>query len=187
MPTNVKHDQPGFLVWLMFFNGFCYISPYIYIFEMRLMPPWIFEQFQIFKIAAGQLPYCTQCYILLYYIQMQFLSLHIYVRLPAAMAIYTPLIDMTPSDPDTRVLHGPGLGPRAGPARSPWTGPGQASMIFCGPGRVRAWNLQARAGPGLVCNYFAGCGPGLGLTFPGLGRARAYSESHSCFNIMVKD
>ena len=30
----------------------------------------------------------------------------------------------------TRVLHGPGLGPRAGP--------GRASMIFCGPGRVRA-------------------------------------------------
>ena len=71
----------------------------------------------------------------------------------------------------TRVLHGPGLGPRAGPARSPWAGPGQDSMIFCGPGRVRAWNLQARAGPGLVSNNFAGCGPGLGLTFPGLGRA----------------
>ena len=46
-----------------------------------------------------------------------------------------------------------------------------ASMIFCGPGRVRAWNLQARAGPGLVNNNFAGCRPGLGLTFPGLGRA----------------
>ena len=91
-----------------------------------------------------------------------------------------------------RVLHGPGLGPRAGPARSPWAGPGQDSMIFCRPGRVRAWNLQARAGPGLVSNNFAGCGPGLGLTFPGLGRAgpgpgRAYNESHSCFNIMVKD
>ena len=27
---------------------------------------------------------------------------------------------------------------RAGPARSPWAGPGQASMILCGPGRVRA-------------------------------------------------
>ena len=38
----------------------------------------------------------------------------------------------------TRVLHGPGLGPRAGPARSPWAGPRQDSMIFCGPGRVRA-------------------------------------------------
>ena len=37
-----------------------------------------------------------------------------------------------------RVLHGPGLGPRARPARSPWAGPGHASMIFCGPGRVRA-------------------------------------------------
>ena len=24
------------------------------------------------------------------------------------------------------VLHGPGLGPRAGPARSPWAGPGRA-------------------------------------------------------------
>ena len=36
------------------------------------------------------------------------------------------------------VLHGPGLGPRAGPARSPWAGPGQVSIIFCGPGRVRA-------------------------------------------------
>ena len=26
----------------------------------------------------------------------------------------------------TSVLHGPGLGPRAGPARSPWAGPGRA-------------------------------------------------------------
>ena len=34
------------------------------------------------------------------------------------------------------VLHGPGLGPRAGPARSPWAGPGQVSIIVCGPGRV---------------------------------------------------
>ena len=72
-------------------------------------------------------------------------------------------------------------------ARSPWAGPGQVSIIVCGPGRVRAWKLQARAGPGLVSNTFAGCGPGLGLTFPGLGRARAYSESHYYFNIMVKD
>ena len=87
----------------------------------------------------------------------------------------------------TSVLHGPGLGPRAGPARSPWAGPGQVSRIVCGPGRVRAWNLQARAEPGLVSNNFAGCGPGLGLSFPGLGRARAYSESHYYFNIMVKD
>ena len=39
---------------------------------------------------------------------------------------------------ENRVLHGPGLGPRAGLARSPWTGPGRASMIFCGPGRMRA-------------------------------------------------
>ena len=36
------------------------------------------------------------------------------------------------------VLHGPGLGPRAGPARSPRAGPGQVSIIVCGPGRVRA-------------------------------------------------
>ena len=36
------------------------------------------------------------------------------------------------------VLHGPGLGPRAGPARSPWAGPGQVSIIVCGPGRVQA-------------------------------------------------
>ncbi len=64
-----------------------------------------------------------------------------------------------------------------GPAHSPWARPALASMIFCGP---------ETSGPGLVNNNFAGCGPGLGLTFPGLGRARAYSESHSCFNIMVK-
>ena len=36
------------------------------------------------------------------------------------------------------VLHGPGLGPQAGPARSPWAGPGQVSIIVCEPGRVRA-------------------------------------------------
>ena len=66
-------------------------------------------------------------------------------------------------------------------------GPGRAWIIFCGPGRVRAWNLKARAGPGPVNINFAGRGPGLGLTFPGLGRARAYSESHYYFNIMVKD
>ena len=36
------------------------------------------------------------------------------------------------------VLQGPGLDPRAGPARSPWAGPGQVSIIVCGPGRVRA-------------------------------------------------
>ena len=48
----------------------------------------------------------------------------------------------------SRVLHGPGLGPRAGPARSPWAGPGQDSMIF--------W-----------------AGPGAGLKLAGPGRARA--------------
>ena len=36
-------------------------------------------------------------------------------------------------------------------------------------------------------NNVAGCESGLGLTFPGLGRARAYSESHSRFNVMVED
>ena len=76
------------------------------------------------------------------------------------------------------VLHGPGLGPRVGPARSPWAGPGQVSIIVSGPGRARAGpgaglKLAGRAGPGLVGNNFAGCGPGLGLTFPGLGRAWA--------------
>ena len=46
-----------------------------------------------------------------------------------------------------RVLHGPGLGPRAGPARSPWAGPGLndilqdgpgAGLKLAGPGRARA-------------------------------------------------
>ncbi len=45
-----------------------------------------------------------------------------------------------------RVLHGPGLGPRAGPARSPWAGPGfyilragpGAGLKLAGPGRARA-------------------------------------------------
>ena len=81
---------------------------------------------------------------------------------------------------DTRVLHGPGLGPQPmGRA-----GPGFNDILRAGP--VQACNLQARAGPGLVNYHFADFGPGLGLTFLGLGRARAYSESHSCFNIMVK-
>ena len=74
-----------------------------------------------------------------------------------------------------------------GPRRPAAHGPGRAWIIFCGPGRVRAWNLKARAGPGPVNINFAGRGPGLGLSFPGLGRARAYSESHYYFNIMVKD
>ena len=47
-----------------------------------------------------------------------------------------------------RVLHGPGLGPRAGPARSPWAGPGRASMIFCGPGRVGPETCRPGPGPG---------------------------------------
>ena len=32
------------------------------------------------------------------------------------------------------VLHGPGLGPRAGPARSPWAGPGLNNILRAGPG-----------------------------------------------------
>ena len=106
---------------------------------------------------------------------------------PVSTDNYGPLLCVTSDVIRTSVLHGPGLGPRAGPARSPWAGPGRAWIIFCGPGRVRAWNLKARAGPGPVNINFAGRGPGLGLTFPGLGRARAYSESHYYFNIMVKD
>ena len=78
---------------------------------------------------------------------------------------------------DTSVLHGPSLGPRAGPARSPWAGPGLNNILRAGPG----------ARPGPVNINLAGRGPGLALTFPGLGRARAYSESHYYFNIMVKD
>ena len=77
-----------------------------------------------------------------------------------------------------RVLHGPGLGPwdGAGPARSPWAGPGFYDILRAGPGRVRAGcgpeTCRPEPGPGwLVSNSFAGCGPGLGLTFPGLGRA----------------
>ena len=79
------------------------------------------------------------------------------------------------------VLHGPGLWAGPWPVGRPAAhGPGQTSMIFCGPG---AGLKLAGPGPGLVSNDFAGCGPSLGLTFPG----RAYSESHSCFNLMVKD
>ena len=33
-----------------------------------------------------------------------------------------------------RVLHGPGLGPRAGPARSPWAGPEFYYILRAGPG-----------------------------------------------------
>ena len=41
--------------------------------------------------------------------------------------------------PVTRVLHGPGLGPQAGPARSPWAGPGFNDMLRagCGPETCR--------------------------------------------------
>ena len=87
-----------------------------------------------------------------------------------------------------------------GPGQPAAHGPGQDSIIFCGPGAGGPETCR----PGLISNSFAGCGPGLtfpglGLTFPGLGRAgpgpnfpgpgsgRAYSESHSCVNIMVKD
>ena len=54
-----------------------------------------------------------------------------------------------------------------GPGRPAAHGPGRAKIIYfagravCGPETCR---------PGLVSNTFAGCGPGLGLTFPGPGR-----------------
>ena len=74
------------------------------------------------------------------------------------------------------------------PARSPRAGPGQVSIIVCGPGAgLKLAGPGRDAWTGLVSNNCAGCGPGLGLTYPGLGRARAYSESHYYFNIMVKD
>ena len=76
----------------------------------------------------------------------------------------------------TRVLHGPGRPAAHGPAGA---GSNDICRVGCGP-------ETCRAGPGMVNYNFVGCGPGLGLTFPGLGRARAYTESHSCFNIMVK-
>ena len=73
-------------------------------------------------------------------------------------------------------------GRACGPGWPAAHGPGRARPGFydilragCGPETCR---------PGLVSNNFTGCGPGLGLTFPGPGRA--YNESHSCFNIMVK-
>ena len=77
----------------------------------------------------------------------------------------------------TRVLRGPGLGPRAGPARSPWAGPGHASMIFCGPGaglklagpgRARARNFLSTLVPGsgsFQLSGLAGLGYRLGLGF----------------------
>ena len=37
-------------------------------------------------------------------------------------------------DGRTSVLHGPGLGPRAGPARSPWAGSGLNNILRAGPG-----------------------------------------------------
>ena len=62
-------------------------------------------------------------------------------------------------------------------------GSGFYNSLRAGPGA--GLKLTGPAGPGPVSNTFAGCGPG--LTFPGLGRARAYNESHYYFNIMVKD
>ena len=73
-----------------------------------------------------------------------------------------------------------------GPGWPATHGPGRARLQGYFAGRAGCGPETCRPGPGLVNNNFAGCGPGLGLTFPGLGRARAYSESHSCFNIMVK-
>ena len=58
----------------------------------------------------------TCCYVLFYFF------LHHDVRLYDFLWAYS------------RVLHGPGLGPRAGPARSPWTGPGFNDILRAGPG-----------------------------------------------------
>ncbi len=44
-----------------------------------------------------------------------------------------------------RVLHGPGLGPRARPACSPWAGPGFNDILRAGPG---AGLTLAGPGPG---------------------------------------
>ena len=48
----------------------------------------------------------------------------------------------------TRVLHGPGIGPRARPARSPWAGPGFYDILRAGPGAglKLAGPSRARAG-----------------------------------------
>ena len=78
---------------------------------------------------------------------------------------------------------GPRPAGRAGPQPMGLAGPGFNDILRAGP--RAGLKLADPDGPGLVNNNFAGCGPGLGLTFPGLGRARAYSEN-SCFNIMVK-
>ena len=50
-------------------------------------------------------------------------------------AIWTATTSFIVDGVSTRVLHGPGLGPRAGP--------GRASMILCGPGRVIFFPINA--------------------------------------------
>ena len=59
----------------------------------------------------------------------------------------TNLFRLLSSMVSVSVLHGPGLGPRAGPARNPWAGPDfynslragpGAGLKLAGPGRARA-------------------------------------------------
>ena len=50
MSTNVKDDQQGIFVWLMFFDGFCFFSPCI--FEILLNLPWNF--WEISDIQDGR-------------------------------------------------------------------------------------------------------------------------------------
>ena len=57
------------------------------------------------------------------------------------------------------VLHGPGLGPRAGPQPMGLAGPGLNNIL--------------RAGPGAGLNNILRAGPGAGLKLDGPGRARA--------------
>ena len=72
----------------------------------------------------------------------------------------------------TRVLSGPGLGP--------WARPGFYDILRAGPG---AGLKLAGPGPGLVGNHFAAWA--WAYYFPG-PQGRAYRESHSYFNIMIK-
>ena len=75
---------------------------------------------------------------------------------------------------------------RVGPQPMGRAGPLAAGLQLYFAGRAGCWPETYRPGPGpswLANNNFDG--PGLGLTFPRLGPARACNESHPCVNIMV--